>query len=194
MSSRPLLITGVGRSGTVWASHALNVAGVPCTHETRFNPYNQQLFGWSAESSWLAAPYVKYLSENVWVVRLVRDPRKVVGSWLVRGRIRGSFNAHYAYLLRFVPELALIDDPLSQIGWMWVRWNRMFQPHEVAKLEDITADDVGRWARLVDPDAVTPDELPGPVHVSRRPPKQVTWDHLTHVPHLLEMARGYGYL
>lgn len=89
------LITGTARSGTGFMAELFNSNGIPCTHEKVFRVANHTLPEYynvtgrvrnkTAESSWLAAPFVEELVQlrpQLKVVQVVRDPIKVIQSFL----------------------------------------------------------------------------------------------------------------
>lgn len=107
MDQIEVLVTGTGRSGTVYLSRFLTSIGLMCGHESIFTPAgydeavlrlqddlrntsqvssnsehewfspNQQV----AESSYMACPFIdRPLLENTKIIHLVRDPIKVISS------------------------------------------------------------------------------------------------------------------
>lgn len=60
-------------------------------------------------------------------------------------------------------------------------------------MEDVTADDVTRLARLAVADAPGITRLPAPTNTAKRPLPQVGWDQVSHVPGLADAAASYGY-
>ena len=183
-----LLVTGTGRSGTLWAGEAIRSAGVPCTHETAFTLDRSLVDGaWVAESSWLAAPFTPM--DDTYVVHLVRHPLAVIASLANR---RFTHNRYYDYAARHVPLLADIADPTDRCATYWVHWNRLIVAGERIRVEDVTAADVSRWAAQVDERARLTD-LPPAAHRSKRPPSPVSWDRVAGVDGLIELATEVGY-
>ena len=174
---------------------ALRSAGIDCGHERAFsvgfgNPPRMDLDGnWQAESSSYAAPLTPLA--DTYVVRLVRDPLKVIA----KGRQRGGPKLETRrYIVRWLPELRSIREPMMFTALYWVLWNRLVVADETLRLEDIDAETVVRLARLVDPDARRPDVLPQPLNVSRVRPRPVRWADVRDTPGLTEAATEWGYL
>lgn len=191
-----LLITGTGRCGTWWFTHALRSCGVDAQHEVAFSMDRHGEGDWTCEVSWLAAPFTPL--DGVHVVHLVRHPLPTIGSRAAWGsfsdrkpdrsydpRVKGRWAMHMC------PEIREGATPVERAAIHWVRWNEQVVADEVLRLEDVTADDVARLARIVDPQAGTPVMGP-PVNGSISPP-QVTWDQVEHVPGLMAMAERFGY-
>lgn len=85
---------------------------------------------------------------------------------------------------------------MERSAWHWVCWNRIItegRPDEVLRVEDVTADDVTRLARLAVADAPGITRLPAPANTAKRPLPQVGWDQVSHVPGLADAAASYGY-
>lgn len=79
------VITGSGRCGTSWISHALSACDVPCGHERVFNAtgISEWEDGIQGESSWMAATMLGQIREPI--ALLVRHPLAVVKSWVEIG-------------------------------------------------------------------------------------------------------------
>lgn len=77
------IVTGSGHSGTGWASQLFTKLGYPCGHETYFN---FRVKDQRSDSSWMAVPYLD--QTECPLVRLVRDPFKVVKSFYRSGTYR----------------------------------------------------------------------------------------------------------
>jgi hypothetical protein len=79
-----LLITGVGRSGTLWMSNVFRELGITSMHESSFTPFRNDLnlSGTVVETSWLAAPFLDKLPANTRIAVLVRHPDQVAESYL----------------------------------------------------------------------------------------------------------------
>ena len=148
-----LIVTGTGRCGTGYLAQVLTSVGVNCTHEGVFNPHvpgetgrlptEEELrerarlnkenawWGWQAESSWLAAPYLTVPElEDCKIVHLVRHPKRVIDSQLrIRLFTEDVYPAFYLYKLQFLPELADFENPFHEAAYFYVQWNRMIEPH-----------------------------------------------------------------
>jgi len=138
-----LLVTGQGRCGTGYVAHVLSSAGVMCTHEKVFNLRGwewaqEQIglralypeWGWQADSSWLAMPYLgKPSVQDMTVVHLVRHPRNVIRSlariqnWTATRYERGQ-----SFLYKHMPELLEYDDPNERSAFFWTEWNKRIRP------------------------------------------------------------------
>ena len=97
------IATGTGRCGTRYVSRVLSEVGIPCGHESIFQPKgivkNDRL---QADSSWLAAPYLNHdIALNVPVIHVKRHPVDVVSSYVHIGffdRVR-NLNCRGPYAL-----------------------------------------------------------------------------------------------
>lgn len=153
-----LIITGSGRCGTGYIAKVLTSAGVKCTHEGVFHPNRDPdgpivppglvrddeikrrirlnrdnvAWGWQAESSWLAAPYLDLPDvEEMTIMHLVRHPKKVIDSQMRMrafegGDVGGNF---WPFILEHMPELATIEDEFVRAGYFYVEWNRRIEAH-----------------------------------------------------------------
>lgn len=151
-----LFLTGTGRCGTGYMAQVLTSVGVNCTHEGVFNPahlagdispdfdkppieeefrrrvrLNQDnaWWGWQAESSWLAAPYLTIPEmEGCTIVHLLRHPKDVIDSQMRIRAFEGKHPRFYDFQLQFLPELADMN-PLEQAAYFYIIWNRMIGEH-----------------------------------------------------------------
>ena len=79
---RRFLITGCGRSGTLYTSQLLTAAGVACGHESACRVSGFKGMGdLVGEASWYAAAYLEDLPHDVVVIHQVRQPLAVASSW-----------------------------------------------------------------------------------------------------------------
>jgi hypothetical protein len=85
------IVTGTGRCGTMFFAKYLTSAGINCGHELIFTnsgveAANKNLLinnNVQADSSYMAAPYLSHsLLKNAKIVHLVRDPIKVLNSFV----------------------------------------------------------------------------------------------------------------
>lgn len=190
-----VLITGTGRCGTGWMARALTAAGAPCGHEAAFTARGHGDCDWVAESSWLAAPYLDRL-DGVYVVHLVRDPLKTIASRAATPTFRPRLSGHGRFAVHHAPDILRGHGRVERSAWHWVCWTRIItegRPDEVLRVEDVTADDVTRLARLAVADAPGITRLPAPANTAKRPLPQVGWDRVSHVPGLADAAASYGY-
>lgn len=129
------VITGCGCSGTRWAADALSELGLETGHERVYGPRLADGVGgvWPAElagdASWLAEPFVpQLLEQGVPVVRLVRDPLRVVQSAFADGflvmRRREQLGPSARWAFRHLPELAEVAGSPLDLAARWVaRWD-----------------------------------------------------------------------
>ena len=155
MKPQRVLVTGCARSGTGYAAALLSRLGLPCGHERLFAPdtLRDRRGGWqalprwphrvTAESSWLAAPFVERLPPGTLVVHQVRHPLAVVRSNLRIGFF-GEPTDYLDFARAHLPGLER-GSPLAQAARYWVGWNalveRAKQRHGLAyvrlRLEDL---------------------------------------------------------
>jgi len=141
-----LVGSGTGRCGTGYLSKVLSSVGVNCSHEGIFAPvehkpptdeevhkriqvrHDNAWWGWEAESSWLAAPYLNWPDmAGKKVVHLVRDPVAVINSQM---RIK-AFERPTAYLdfiYQWLPDMAYWETPEQQAAYFYVAWNELIEP------------------------------------------------------------------
>jgi len=192
-----LLVTGCGRSGTMWMAAALSSTGLDCGHERAFTPGyggSAPRWGegdWTAEGSGHGAPFTPLPGTHV--VHLVRHPVHVVSSALHRSRDGlGRAPQSREFVLRHLPHLGTISDPLERAARSWIDWNSLVVSAEVVRLDAAGAGWVTARARMVDGDA-RPARLPEPMNAASRRPRPVSWSRLARVPGMVEAARRYGF-
>lgn len=192
-----LLVTGAGRSGTWWLTHALRACGVPADHETAYTIDRHGEGDWDCEVSWLAAPYTPVADTHV--VHMVRDPLATIASRVAWGSFEdndpaGRYDPRIKgrWAIEHCPQITTGTSPVERAAIHWVEWNRMVRgADELLRLEDCTADEVWRLASIVDPSAHRP-ELPAPTNQSKAPAR-LTWTDVAHIDGLVELAATYGY-
>jgi hypothetical protein len=193
-----LLVTGCGRSGTMWTAAALSSAGIDCGHERAFTPgYPDRpaRWGtgwWTAEVSGHAAPFTPL--PDTYVVRLVRHPINVVTS-IIHRRKRGQFGRDERareFIEKHAPGVTSIEDPIERAATYWVRWNRLVVADETLRLEDIDQQTVIRLARIIN-DQASLTTLPPRLNRTRRAVQPIRWRDIKHVPGLVDAMREYGY-
>lgn len=146
-----LFITGTGRCGTGYLSQVLTSIGVNCTHEGVFNPnwaddpghppveelrrrvrLNQDnaWWGWQAEASWLAAPYLDIPElEGCTVVQLTRHPKPTIDSNVRMGAFGPRYQKYTDFQLQFLPDLLDYETIAERAAYYYVRWNQMIEPY-----------------------------------------------------------------
>lgn len=118
-TTKPFLITGLGRSGTGWAAAMFTALGYPCNHEVAFGPYGCQEFT-QPEASWLGVPYAHalHVSFGTPVIQMIRDPYEVAASAYARGFLADVEEPFAAYALR---HCSIIEDASDHLGRV-LRW------------------------------------------------------------------------
>ncbi|NEN79557.1 hypothetical protein [Nocardioides zeae] len=151
---------------------------------------------WQAEVAWPAAPFTPVA--DAYVVHLVRHPLDTIRSRASWGSFADTPSDTQRYRLgqwaqRIVPEIARGRNPMEKAAIHWVEWNRLVaDPAEALRLEDITAADVTRLARIVNADAEAV-ELPPKSNGAPELVERISWDDVAHIPGLLDLAAEYGY-
>lgn len=131
------VVTGTGRCGTGYAARLLSSAGVPCGHEALYGLSGPDFQaaeatdpGIAADSSWLAAPFLKHLPDGVQVLHLVRHPQMVVDSLMRIRFFSGDVSRYQPYLdfarrhLRFLNKF---ETELEKAAYFWLVWNRLIE-------------------------------------------------------------------
>jgi hypothetical protein len=205
-----LLITGTGRTGTVWLTHCLIRAGVPARHEVAFSMTRHGTAAagerpWKVEVSWLAAPYTPV--DNCHIIHVVRHPLDCIASRAAWGSFNKLGGAGIdrrdkgRWAMEKCPAIRAGKTAIERAAIHWVRWNEMVKgAAERVHIEDVDAEIVKRWASVVDPTARDRDlELPlrrdtnTAFRIDGRP-KPLVWEDVAHVHGLVELAQVYGYL
>ena len=75
------VVSQTGRSASGFTAHVLTSLGIPCGHESVFNPNMTQRPDLLGDSSWLSAPHLGEFDGKV--LHQVRHPAKVIRSWIV---------------------------------------------------------------------------------------------------------------
>lgn len=153
------VITGTGRCGTVYAAKLLTSLGHPCTHESIFTPdgishalksiksgkiknstvsKNGNLDWYPkgvlpvGESSYMAASFLdRKILHNVKVVHLIRDPAKVVFSWLRFKYFQSVPHPKLKYwednLALLMPEIWHYENPVERACYYYLAWNNLIE-------------------------------------------------------------------
>lgn len=137
-SPRKWVVTGCGRSGTMFAARVMRDAGVECGHEAVFKlePVGSTV-DWThrdADSSWIAVPYLRHHALYSKMALVVRHPLRVIRSWmeldLLTDNSRHQVNAvvdHVVYSFR--PEIRTEVTQLNRCAAMWYHWNSAALPY-----------------------------------------------------------------
>jgi hypothetical protein len=212
-----LLVTGCMRSGTHYTAGVLTGAGLVCTHEylyrhdwdepaTKERGYPKLPDGWMGEASWLSAPFLDQIPQDVFVLHQVRHPLKVLRCIVHMGILSNTHETATQHVHRFLPVCGRGSDLFRGIcyvlGWNalieeWGRRNR----HRYARwtVESLDLESFA-WltAHLRLPLALdnmrksleeTPRNAATCGHVGER---EWTWADVKDEP-LRAMARRYGY-
>lgn len=156
-----LLVTGTGRCGTGYVSQLLTSTGHACTHEGVFNLEGWDVamnnlalrrknpwWGWEADASWLAAPYLDRPElDTLTVVQLVRHPKLVIDSHLRLMLYRPRLDPFYEWMAGHIPEINEFKTPEDKAAYWYITLNEMCE-----KRADIRH-------RIEDPDADLLDAL-----------------------------------
>jgi hypothetical protein len=204
------VITGSGRCGTTWISRALTRTGLPCGHETVFNPWTPE---WPdhirADSSWVAACQLDRVDAlDLPVVLLVRHPLAVVKSLVEIGFFAwDTDNEYHQPLCAAFPEVYDWATPENRALDMWVKLNSaaLTRAEVILRFESITRNQ-GEFSRLLRWADVDPgwtgyalEEPPCNRHEESRERTGVNWKPCwdAHDPglarHARELAKILGY-
>ena len=196
---KPILVTGCGRSGTLYTATLLKKLGVTCYHEKAFFPPVVELPSWSwAEVAWEGAPYTEQLDVDVF--HQLREPIVVIRSFVRTGFFEreDKFRRH---VYRYLPHIQGLS-PVEQAMAYWIEWNAfVVNPKLIYHVEDFGALE---WIELlselgfrVDPElaAVT---LPTNINtIGPYSDNEYNWDTLPQgelLEKLRNVAREYEYL
>jgi len=136
-----IIVTGTGRCGTGFMARWLSSAGIKCTHEGVFNtkgwdyaleqirlrlanPY----WGWQADSSWLAAPWLGQPElKDMTVIHVVRHPKPTIDSFL-RLILYANNRPYFDWAAQFLPRLRELNPVDSMVYW-YITLNEMIEPY-----------------------------------------------------------------
>ena len=119
------IVTGTGRSGTLYMVKLLNKVGVPATHEAL---YAWDANGWTGQLcdvSWTNAPHLADLPFPA--VHIVRDPRKVIASLMQTPLLdtRRGYRSQGRLRFEMFPYIWDIPDVRERSFEMWRVWIEM---------------------------------------------------------------------
>jgi hypothetical protein len=165
------IVTGTGRCGTLFFANLLTSMGIPCSHEAIFTPYglsfvndilnekrkirNSEISDFQADnllqhdhvvadSSYMAAPFLNHFDSEV--IHLVRDPIKVIGSFIgTRFNFfpnnEPTFNEalpknilYENFIFKNLPELSSFSSQLDRACFYYIKWNQMIEKSNKVKL------------------------------------------------------------
>lgn len=130
MTRRLFLVTGCGRSGTMYTARLLSALGMPCGHESQFSHDRHGPLR-SPDSSWLAVPYLDDIPADVRLVRVIRNPYDVVRSVMrMSFQDRPTRSVHDQFVARHRPDIVRPDDKLGRaIRWV-ATWDHPLDDRE----------------------------------------------------------------
>ena len=114
------VILGSGRSGSGYISRVLSAAGIPCGHESWWNPHGRRQRGLLGDSSWCALAQVDRSTYSGQVFHQIRHPLDVISSYVHRHTFTGPFAQLKLPLLAEDPS----GDPLRYACRVWLDLNR----------------------------------------------------------------------
>jgi hypothetical protein len=189
---------------------------VPCGHERVFQPPNieREDYVWPSnvpgESSWLGAPYIKYLPKGALVLHQVREPVAVIRSFL-RIRFFETPSPYLKFAQRCQPDLSQ-GEAIERCMKYWLGWNRLAElgahieglRYFRYRLEDIDAVLLQQILAMIgydcDPERVARAVDQRPRDYNTRGTKQydgaVRWEMLPGgrlLDAMVELAARYGY-
>lgn len=126
------MITGCGRSGTLYASQLFDRVGISCAHEQVFGPLAMKTGRLSkvrrnrqGEASWIAAgilPDRHSPIPDLSIIHLVRNPVAVIRSMMGVGSFSRRSN-YRKFIYEKLPHLKTMP-PLHACCEFWCDWNR----------------------------------------------------------------------
>lgn len=130
------VILSTGRAGSGSTAAAFNCLGIPCGHESIFNPFTAHLdfdemttgaVDLMGDSAWPAVAWIDEFPENLPLFHLVRHPLKYVNSLTQPpGYWAGSGGPYTALKRAVLPEIPQGPEELcSMIHWL--DWNLMIE-------------------------------------------------------------------
>lgn len=204
----PFVITGCGRSGTLFTARLLTLMGVRTSHEEYFTAFStvgaelqfSQWLRWTGtegEVSSLAAPRASTLGQMrgptirwpIRLVHLVRNPIPVMRSLMGLGTFAQTkwLLPNIKFFFRHLPQASFDDAPIVLCMKYWLYWNRLVQADGYltgrVRIETITQPAV--WRGLLEmigheagDDLTEAMERLGTKHHGGPRDDSVTWDAL----------------
>ncbi len=173
------------------------LSGVLTGHERAYNPWGAHPWGrYVGEVGWEAAAYLADFDGPVFHV--VRDPLKVVGSYLGYGFFeKPQDNAYQACLRRFEPRVFEYRTSVEKGMARYLYWNQRVEEwtKERFRIEDFDLEKRNEIAAAVGYPPV-PHLPPVPTDTHHWPRKNIGWDDMPDGAlkgDLQRMAEGYGY-
>lgn len=212
------IITGTGRCGTLNMAHNFTLAGIPCGHESIFNPEGLQgakdrLSGkkrieasqvsmrdesiWfdplmlKADSSYMAAPFLgEEIIKDAQIIHLVRNPLKVISSFVKNlGYFRNLKNSSWEkFMCRHVPDLLETDDHLERACIYYLKWNEMIEQHDT--IFHRIEDDVNVLLKQIGGTTIEPSTE---LNILFERDRDFTFDDIPLKDEIISISQRYGY-
>lgn len=194
----PLLVTGVGRSGTHHIASALRMKGVDVCHEATCSDgsisWTYAVVDPNSFYPWEAAKHRINGQRFARIFHVVRHPLRCIASLTTFENMSWRFIAKHTPQ---VPGLAKIEPKLRRALIHWVTWNRMVEVYadQRFRMEDTMPADICRAAAF---DEKVCSKRINRAARAKRPHDTVTWDDLFAVDReftlaALRLAHKYGY-
>lgn len=136
-------VTGMPRSGTMWAAEALSSVGLSTVHESAcsgwlrdFDDDGMWRLARDGESSWQAAPFTRDMrAEGVKVIHLVRHPLDVAASMIANGMmgrdIVGLPYPFQQFITTYTSPTIWQMDRVNGALLFWILWNELVHADHV---------------------------------------------------------------
>lgn len=199
----PVVVTGPGRSGTMWLSEVLRRCNVAAGHEEWFNPFGSRAPDKQVEVSWLALPVVEQKGWPSRVFLQVRDPLRVLSSLWNEEQPRSPEESPYtAWMAEHTNGWTGEDWQADTVRFL-VDWlgRGLAVAEKWWRVEDLDAETVVEVAAAagvavtLDTAKVALSQVPPTVN-KHKPGPAVTWDDVPDIPEkqqLAELAELFGY-
>lgn len=156
MSADKFLITGTGRSGTLFVSTALTYGGVKTGHEDVYT--SEGMSSWDeyeGDASWFATPLIKtgHASRPESLIHVTRHPSRVIAS---RYEVGLSPEIDHPILELWKPELCLpLDadetmDPVDRFNWACDLWCQLVDAAETISDATFQLEELHRYEVAMD--------------------------------------------
>ncbi len=151
------LVVGTGRCGTGYCSKIFTDAGRNCGHEAIFTPKGPVRSNLEGDSSWLAVPWLHALPTDIKIVHVVRNPLKVLRSWLFDQHNVISLNPTqvskiYSDYMLYYYDIESQETAVDKAAFYYLECNRAIEtciteqhrPYRLFRVEDDPATII-RW-------------------------------------------------
>jgi hypothetical protein len=121
------VVSGTGRSGTVYISWLLNELGIPTRHEYFFGPHGySKRIGVKGEVSWMAAPFLGNFRGSI--LHQTRHPVKTINSFVSVKAVDPS-RMHNKYIRFISQHFEMGEDLLEHAMRFYIDWNYQISQH-----------------------------------------------------------------